>query len=84
MIISRKKKLPEGSYTTKLFKSGENRIIQKFGEEAIETILAAKNSRRSEIINETADLLYHLFVMLIEKEIEIEEVVYELENRHKK
>ena len=50
-----KEKLPENSYTIKLFKDGENRIIQKVGEEAIETVIAAKNNDREEIINESAD-----------------------------
>lgn len=82
LIKDRRKELPENSYTTKLFKSGSNRIIQKVGEEAIETVIAAKNRNREEIINETSDLLYHLFVMLAEQEIEFYEVVENLEKRH--
>ncbi len=83
LINRRKDELPEGSYTTKLFKSGENRIIQKVGEEAIETVIAAKNRDKDEIINETSDLIYHLLVMLAEKNIEFTEVVENLEKRHK-
>ena len=64
MIKERKKELPENSYTAKLFKKGENRIIQKVGEEAVETVIAAKNKDKNEIINETSDLIFHLFVML--------------------
>ena len=83
LIKTRKDELPENSYTTKLFKEGENRIIQKVGEEAVETIIAAKNRDKVEIINETSDLIYHLFVMLAEQEIEFDEVVGNLERRHK-
>lgn len=82
LIKDRKEKLPENSYTTKLFKEGENRIIQKVGEEAVETIIAAKNNDKEEIINESADLLFHLLVMLNEKNITLDEVISELENRH--
>ncbi len=83
LIKNRKIELPENSYTTGLFKSGTNRIIQKVGEEAIETVIAAKNRDRKEIINETSDLIYHLFVMLAEQDIDFSEVVQNLENRHK-
>lgn len=82
LIKDRKKNLPEKSYTTKLFKEGANRIIQKVGEEAIETVIAAKNRDKNEIVNETADLLYHLLVMLAEQEIEFEDVVTKLVERH--
>lgn len=83
LIKERKNELPEGSYTTKLFNAGENRIIQKVGEEAIETVIAAKNSDREEIINEVSDLIYHLFVMLVEKNISVNEIAGNLYNRHK-
>ena len=83
LIKNRKANLPENSYTAKLFKSGANRIIQKVGEEAIETVIAAKNRDRAEILNETSDLIYHLFVMLAEQGIEFSEVVKNLENRSK-
>ena len=83
LIKDRKKELPENSYTTKLFKQGENRIIQKVGEEAIETVIAAKNRDKNEIINETSDLIYHLFVMLAEQEIEFSEIAKNLRKRHK-
>lgn len=84
LIKDRKEKLPEDSYTTKLFKRGANRIIQKVGEEAVETVIAAKNRDKNEIINETSDLIYHLFVMLAEQEIEFTDVVKNLESRHSK
>jgi phosphoribosyl-ATP pyrophosphohydrolase/phosphoribosyl-AMP cyclohydrolase len=84
IIKERKEKLPKNSYTTKLFKEGENRIIQKFGEEAVETMIAAKNNKRKEIISEVSDLLYHLFVLLEEKGIKLSEISSYLEKRHKK
>ncbi|NLT52361.1 MAG: bifunctional phosphoribosyl-AMP cyclohydrolase/phosphoribosyl-ATP diphosphatase HisIE [Ignavibacteria bacterium] len=83
LISERKKSLPENSYTTKLFKSGGNRIIQKVGEEAVETIIAAKNEDKEEIINETSDLIFHLFVMLNYLDIDLSEIVKNLEKRHK-
>ncbi len=83
LIKERKVKMPEGSYTTSLFKRGADRIIQKVGEEAVETVIAAKNRDRKEIINETSDLIFHLLVMLAEQEIELTEVISNLESRHK-
>lgn len=83
LIYQRKKNLPEGSYTTELFKSGSDRIIQKVGEEATEVIIAAKNKSRREIIYESADLLYHLIVMLQDNDINLSNVITELESRHK-
>jgi phosphoribosyl-AMP cyclohydrolase / phosphoribosyl-ATP pyrophosphohydrolase len=81
LIKQRKKELPENSYTTKLFKDGSNRIIQKVGEEAVETIIAAKNKDKNEIINEASDLIYHLFVMLADLNIEFGEIVDNLKKR---
>ena len=82
LIKDRKKNLPVNSYTTKLFKEGANRLIQKVGEEAIEIVIAAKNRDKNEIVNETADLIYHLLVMFAEQEIEFEDVVNKLVERH--
>lgn len=82
LIQERKKTLPDNSYTTKLFTSGENRIIQKVGEEAIETVIAAKNNDKEEIVNEVSDLFYHLFVMLVDKGIELTDIAKNLEERH--
>ena len=84
LIQSRKKNLPEHSYTTKLFLEGEDRIIQKVGEEAVETIIAAKNKDKKDLINETSDLIYHLFVMLVEKGIPLTEIAENLHKRHTK
>jgi phosphoribosyl-ATP pyrophosphohydrolase/phosphoribosyl-AMP cyclohydrolase len=83
LVKQRKKDLPENSYTTKLFKEGSDRIIQKVGEEATEVIIAAKNQSKQQIIYETADLLYHLIVMLSENELALTDIVKELESRHK-
>ena len=83
LINKRKEELPVNSYTTKLFKEGSDRIIQKVGEEATEVIIAAKNKSKQQIIYESADLLYHLIVMLANNELSITDVVKELESRHK-
>lgn len=83
IIQSRKKNMPADSYTTKLFKEGENRIIQKVGEEAIETVIAAMDRNKKDLINETSDLVYHLLVLLVEKNITIKEIAENLQKRHK-
>ncbi|MEO2083348.1 MAG: phosphoribosyl-ATP diphosphatase [Desulfurobacteriaceae bacterium] len=83
IVERRKEELPENSYTAKLFRSGEDRILQKVGEEAVETILALKSGKKEEAVYETADLLYHLLVALVDKGITLEEIAYELERRMK-
>ena len=82
LVKDRKIKLPENSYTTKLFQKGSNRIIQKVGEEAVETVIAAKNKDKEEIINETSDLIFHLFVMLADQGVEFSEIISNLQKRH--
>ena len=82
LIKQRKSELPENSYTTTLFKRGSDRIIQKVGEEAIESVIAAKNKDKVEIINEASDLVFHLLVMLTDQEIEFSEVISNLQKRH--
>ncbi len=84
LIKDRKVNRPEGSYTTKLFEKGIDRIAQKVGEEAVETVIASKNNNREDFIYETADLFYHLLVLLAEKDVELNEVIDELVKRHKK
>ncbi len=84
IIAKRKAQMPQNSYTTKLFKEGSNRIIQKVGEEAIETVIAAKNNDRLELINESSDLIFHLMVLLAEKNISLDEIALNLKNRHEK
>lgn len=83
LIDRRKKELPEGSYTTSLFKKGINKIAQKVGEEAVELVIEAKDDNSELFLNEAADLLYHVLVLLSEKGYRIEDVVGILEKRHK-
>ena len=81
-INRRKEEMPEGSYTTKLFKEGINKIAQKVGEEALETVIEATNGTSDHLVYEASDLLYHLLVMLTAKGLRIEEVAQELQKRH--
>jgi phosphoribosyl-ATP pyrophosphohydrolase/phosphoribosyl-AMP cyclohydrolase len=81
LIISRKKEMPQGSYTTSLFEEGLDRIAQKVGEEAVETVIEAKN-KKSKLVDEVADLLYHLMVLLVEKGVPLKKVVNKLKSRH--
>ncbi|MCF8241733.1 MAG: bifunctional phosphoribosyl-AMP cyclohydrolase/phosphoribosyl-ATP diphosphatase HisIE [Melioribacteraceae bacterium] len=82
LVRNRKIEMPENSYTTKLFKEGIDRIAQKVGEESIETVIASKNDDNLRLIDETSDLIFHLFVLLAEKNIEWNEVVNNLLTRH--
>ena len=82
-IEERKRKLPEGSYTTKLFTKGVNKISQKVGEEAVETIIEATNGTGEQFLYEASDLIYHLIVLLTEKGYRIEDLARELKARHK-
>jgi len=82
LITQRKLDLPENSYTTKLFQQGSDRIIQKVGEEAVETVIASKNRDKKEIVNEASDLIFHLMVLLAEQEVEFSEIISNLQNRH--
>lgn len=81
-INKRKEEMPEGSYTTKLFRDGINKIAQKVGEEALETVIEATNGTKDHLVYEASDLLYHLLVLLTEKGLRIEEVASELQKRH--
>ncbi len=81
LIEQRKEQRPEGSYTTYLFNSGLDKILKKVGEEATETVVAAKNPDAARLTAETADLLYHLMVLLVERGIELEDVMRELKDR---
>ncbi|MCX7809429.1 MAG: phosphoribosyl-ATP diphosphatase [Leptospiraceae bacterium] len=83
ILKQRKKELPQGSYTARLFQEGEDRILKKIIEEAGEVLLAIKGGQKKEIIHESADLIFHLMVALVEKDISLEEVVEELKRRHK-
>ena len=79
----RKETRPEGSYTTRLFNEGIDKIVKKLGEEAVETVIAAKNDSSQRIVEETADLLYHLLVTLVEKGVTLEDIREELQKRQK-
>ncbi|WP_044063757.1 bifunctional phosphoribosyl-AMP cyclohydrolase/phosphoribosyl-ATP diphosphatase HisIE [Hoylesella saccharolytica] len=81
-IEKRHLEMPEGSYTTSLFKDGINRIAQKVGEEALEMVIEAVNGSNDRLLYEAADMLYHLVVLLTEKGLRFEEVVRELQVRH--
>ncbi|MFB9897497.1 bifunctional phosphoribosyl-AMP cyclohydrolase/phosphoribosyl-ATP diphosphatase HisIE [Hallella seregens] len=81
-IDKRRKDMPEGSYTTSLFKKGVNKIAQKVGEEAVETIIEATNGSNEKLIYEASDMLYHLIVLLSDKGLRIEDVALELAKRH--
>jgi phosphoribosyl-ATP pyrophosphohydrolase len=82
-IESRKKELPEGSYTASLFthEKGENAVLEKLGEESTEILLAAKDDDHEELAHESADFLYHLLVLLSMKGMAPEDVLAELEER---
>ena len=81
-IDKRHEEMPEGSYTTKLFKDGINKIAQKVGEEALETVIEATNGTTDHLVYEASDLLYHLIVLLTSKGLRIEDIADELHKRH--
>ena len=81
-ICQRHTEMPEKSYTTTLFKSGVNKMAQKVGEEAVETVIEACNGTDERLIYEGADLLYHLIVLLTSKGYRIEDLARELKERH--
>lgn len=81
-IDKRHEEMPEKSYTTSLFKSGVNKMAQKVGEEAVETVIEACNGTDERLIYEGADLLYHLIVLLTSKGYRIENLARELKERH--
>jgi len=85
IIEDRKRNPKEGSYTASLMygEKGINGILEKFGEEAVELIIAVKDGERDQVIYESADLLYHLLVLLSKLEIRLEEVYDELRRRRK-
>ncbi|MGB9767022.1 MAG: bifunctional phosphoribosyl-AMP cyclohydrolase/phosphoribosyl-ATP diphosphatase HisIE [Sulfurihydrogenibium sp.] len=82
-IEERKNTKPEGSYVAKLFEKGSDKIVQKVGEEAIETVIALKNKNKDEIVYETADLLFHLLVALVDSGVKLEYIQEELLKRYK-
>ena len=82
-IERRRQEMPEGSYTTTLFQKGVNRMAQKVGEEAVETVIEATNGTDDRLIYEAADMIYHLIVLLTSKGLSIEDLARELKSRHK-
>ena len=81
-INRRHEEMPEGSYTTSLFKDGINRMAQKLGEEALEAVIEATNGTNDKLIYEASDVFYHLIVLLTSKGLRIEDVASELQKRH--
>jgi len=83
LIISRREEMPEDSYTTYLFEEGIDKILKKVGEESAEVIIASKNEPEQELIYESADLVYHMLVLLAERGITPAQIRRELKKRHK-
>jgi phosphoribosyl-ATP pyrophosphohydrolase len=83
VLETRKKEAPEGSYTARLLANGEDEILKKVGEETMEVILAAKGQGDQRLIEEVADLFYHTLVLLVARDLSLEDVEQELERRHK-
>ncbi|NLF45344.1 MAG: bifunctional phosphoribosyl-AMP cyclohydrolase/phosphoribosyl-ATP diphosphatase HisIE [Syntrophomonadaceae bacterium] len=81
IILSRQQEMPEGSYTSYLFQEGIDKILKKVGEESAEVIIAAKNRDKNEVVYETADLIYHLLVMMVEQGVGVRDVLAELRSR---
>lgn len=81
-IEKRHEEMPEGSYTTSLFQSGVNRMAQKVGEEAIESVIEAMACNNERLIYEASDMIYHLMVLLTSKGLKIEDLATELQKRH--
>ncbi len=82
-ITRRHQEMPEGSYTTSLFRKGINRMAQKVGEEAVETVIEATNGTDDRLIYEASDLVYHLIVLLTSKGLSLYDIANELSSRHK-
>jgi len=82
-IDKRYAEMPEGSYTTSLFNKGINRMAQKVGEEAVETVIEATNGTEDGFLYEASDLVYHLIVLLTSKGYRLDDLARELKKRHK-
>ena len=82
IIQKRIKDLPSDSYVAALYKKGEDRILQKIGEEAIEVVLAGKGKNKKRVIEETADLYFMTLIFLNKKGISLEDILEELEKRN--
>ncbi|WHX49264.1 bifunctional phosphoribosyl-AMP cyclohydrolase/phosphoribosyl-ATP diphosphatase HisIE [Paenibacillus woosongensis] len=84
LIAERYKERPEGAYTTYLFDKGIDKILKKVGEETAESIIAAKNGDNDELRYEVSDLIYHLLVLLRERNLPLDDIMQELERRHER
>ncbi|WP_178018883.1 bifunctional phosphoribosyl-AMP cyclohydrolase/phosphoribosyl-ATP diphosphatase HisIE [uncultured Paenibacillus sp.] len=84
LIAERYAERPEGAYTTYLFEKGLDKILKKVGEETAESIIAAKNGDNDELRYEVSDLIYHLLVLLRERNLPLDEIMQELERRHER
>ena len=84
IIDERKLSKSNKSYVSKLFSEGQNRIIQKVGEEAVELLIESKDNNKKKIIEESADLLFHFLILLNKKDIKLDEIVHELQLRSKR
>ena len=82
LLLSRKRDLPEGSYTTYLFNKGLDKILKKVGEECTEVIIEGKANDKKATVYEIADLTYHVMVLMVEMGISVEDVKKELASRH--
>jgi phosphoribosyl-ATP pyrophosphohydrolase len=82
IIESRKKEMPEGSYTARLFNAGQDEILKKVGEETMEVLLAAKGQGEQRLVEEMGDLFYHMLVLLAAHDLSLADVEAELERRH--
>ena len=83
MIQGRHREMPEVSYTTKLFTKGVNKIAQKVGEEAVETVIEAIDGNNERLVYEASDLIYHLLVLLENQGLSLTDIEEELTRRHK-
>ncbi|MBQ7761205.1 MAG: bifunctional phosphoribosyl-AMP cyclohydrolase/phosphoribosyl-ATP diphosphatase HisIE [Clostridia bacterium] len=82
LLLDRKEKMPEGSYTTYLFQKGIDKILKKVGEECTEVIIGGKAGDKAETVYEIADLAYHVMVLMVQMGISVEDVQKELASRH--
>jgi len=82
LVQGRRANAPEGSYTARLFAAGEDEIVKKVGEEAIEVVLAVKGQGNQRVVEELADLYYHSLVLLAARGLSLADVEAELERRH--
>jgi len=84
VIKNRREQKPNGSYVSALIDQGQDRVIQKVGEEAIEVVIAAKNLDKVKLISESTDLIFHVFVLLDMKDISLDEIYLEMKKRNVK